>query len=273
MESANVNKNNVNSTYSGNGSATQSSAVPQQNYLGLISHLSEAFPNKELPSYRRGALEGEGVCATFDVGNTNNYLYSLNAQTCIIVTLYNSTNQKGAVIHIENNIQFLIEKAIEDAINQIGNSDGGEITSTLSGGFLLADSIGEPLKNALAKHGINPTWEQWSFSYCTAHCYGVILDLKTGNVQAFDHSVDGYMSFIEPLWKETKNKNKYPDSLTAVEKRLNVFMMRCKEIAILQRYGTFHYVDPENALKTQPNVTQQDINKKQILIHNLDRRY
>jgi len=44
--------------------------------------------------------------------------------------------------------------------------------------------------------------------------------------------LDSYFNFIEPLLKETTNKNKYRALLTAEEKRADVFMVRCKEIAI-----------------------------------------
>lgn len=241
--------------------------------LGSIRHLCDAFPDREDPIYARGAQQGEGVCATYNSNADDNYLYSLNAQSCVIATLYNPANQKGAVIHFDHNISALINEAVKQVIDQIGIPEEGEIEATLSGGiwFMGGVSIGDPLKEVLALHGITPSWDHWSFSPCSEHVYGVVLDLESGNVQVFEHSAGAVDSFMYPLLKETTDLNRAKQSLSAEQKRANAFMNRIKAPAIFETtYGKkLCYADMAHFQRV---VTRTDLNQQRIAIHNLDHK-
>jgi len=50
--------------------------APEKKSLGFINHLADAFPHKQSPSFKRGAMQGEGVCAAFSPHQDDNYLYS-----------------------------------------------------------------------------------------------------------------------------------------------------------------------------------------------------
>ncbi|MFZ4215911.1 hypothetical protein ACOZB2_31690, partial [Pantoea endophytica] len=207
---------------------------PKNEFLGVIHYIQDAFPGKESPCYLRGALQGEGVISSYNSNKDDNYLYSLNAQTCVIATLYNHNNRTGAVIHFDHNISHLIDEAVNTAICELKKNSEGTITSTLSGGvwFMGGDSIGDPVKNSLVKNHIKPSWDQWSFSPCTEHNYGVVLNLENGKVDIFEHSMGLLEQFQTPLLKDAtiyKNDDK-PEY-----KRARDFMTRFKQPAITEK--------------------------------------
>lgn len=88
--------------------------------LGRVGDLREAFPGHVFPDATRGALQGEAVVARFSEA-ADNYLFSLNAQTCVIASLYNSATKMGAVIHFDHNIRALIERSIRDVTRRLGD--------------------------------------------------------------------------------------------------------------------------------------------------------
>ncbi len=57
--------------------------------------------------------------AKFSEG-ADNYLFSLNAQTCVIASLYNPATKVGAVIHFDHNIRPLIERSVRDVTRRLG---------------------------------------------------------------------------------------------------------------------------------------------------------
>ncbi|MGS0744161.1 hypothetical protein ACVBEF_20465 [Glaciimonas sp. GG7] len=251
--------------------ASQNSPAPspETNYLGTIHYLSEAFPHKTSPCYARGAMEGEGVCAAYDINKNNNYLFSLNAQTCVVSTLYNPVNKMGAVIHFDHNIRVIINQTIQTAIELIKDTKGESktIQATLAGGvwFMQGESIGDPIKESLAQHDIHPSWDHWSFSSCTGRSYGVVLDLATGETNIFEHSIDVIDNFQTPLLREAidlRNKNQ---PLSPEQTRADVFMKRVKAPGIAEKYdGKMRFVESN---LNQRLVTENEINQKRIPIH------
>ncbi|WP_148051296.1 hypothetical protein, partial [Pseudomonas brassicacearum] len=87
---------------------------------GRVNDLREAFPGHVFPDVSRGALQGEAVVARFSEAAADNYLFSLNAQTCVIASLYNPTTKAGAVIHFDHNIRALIGRSLRDVTRHLG---------------------------------------------------------------------------------------------------------------------------------------------------------
>lgn len=207
------------------------------------------------------ALQGEGVTATYRDDVAANCLYSLNAQTCVIATLYNPDTQSGAVIHFDHNIAHLIDDAIRTALTHIGLDSESAISATLCGGiwFGAGESVGAPVQDALRRHDISPTWDQWSFSRCTEHNYGVVLDLKRGDVTLFEHPNHVVEHLITPLLIEAHGSRED----RAEHARARAFMTRFKSPAIMQTPQGFAFTQPI-AGKT---VTPETVAEHGISIH------
>lgn len=240
------------------------SQSPKNEFIGVVHYIQDAFPGKVSPCYLRGAMQGEGVISSYNSEKDDNYLYSLNAQTCVIATLYNNDNQAGAVIHFDHNISHLIDDAVNAAISELKANGNGIITSTLSGGvwFRGGDSIGDPVRNSLIKNNIKPSWDQWSFSPCIEHNYGVVLSLENGKVNVFEHSVELVEQFQTPLLKDaTINKN--DDNPGYI--RARDFMTRFNQPAITEKENGPRFVHTT----THRKITDNDINKFRFLIHKI----
>jgi hypothetical protein len=246
-------------------------ARSKRNWLGTIYHLADAFPRREFPSHARGAMQGEGVCASYHAGKNDNYLYSLNAQTCVIATLYNPESRKGAVIHFDRNIRSHIHDAVEAAMRKIGASCGAgneNIEATLSGGiwFMGGKNIGNPVKEELLRHGLRPSWDNWSFSPCGERNYGVVLDLRTGNVQAFEHRVGIVEELQTPLLEDTASAQSQGLLLSPEQQRADAFMKRVEAPAIVEHAdGELRFVKGNQ----RPPMTEE-ISGQRIPIHDLD---
>ena len=237
-------------------------------YLGFVKRLSEAFPNKEPPKFTRGAMQGEGVCATYNASNDDNYLYSLNAQTCIIATLYNSESKRGAVIHFDHNIRGLIDESLDFALGKVSHQSHAQIQSTLSGGvwFMGGGNIGGAVKTALAHRGVEPSWDHWSFAPCMGHNYGAVLDLETGATQVFDHSVDSVSSLLTPLMSDADRLGGRGEPLPPDLARARAFMKRFIAPAIVESGSGLRFVEG-----TRPSpVTASDLGRQRISMHDLD---
>jgi len=181
--------------------------------LGRIGDLREAFPGHVFPDVTRGALQGEAVVARFSEA-ADNYLFSLNAQTCVIASLYNPTTRVGAVIHFDHNIRALIERSVRDVMRRLGGS-AKDVRATLVGGdWLTGTDIGEPVRQVMRKHGLRPTWDHWSYSSCLGNNYGVSLDLRTGVTSVFKTSGSQVERFYIPVLARAKN-NTDPVSMRA----------------------------------------------------------
>lgn len=233
-------------------------------FIGVVHYIQDAFPGKVSPCYLRGAMQGEGVISSYNSKKDDNYLYSLNAQTCVIATLYNHDNRTGAVIHFDHNISHLIDDAVNTTISELKTNGNGTITSTLSGGvwFMSRDSIGDPVRNSLIKNDIKPSWGQWSFSPCIEHNYGVVLNLENGKVDVFEHSLELLEQFQTPLLKYAKI---YKNDDNPEYKRVRDFMTRFKQPTITEKGNGPRFVDTTINKK----ITDNDINKFSFPIHNI----
>lgn len=171
-------------------------------YLGLVRRVAEAFPARSQPVPVRGALQGEGVIARFNPAAADNYLYSLNAQSCVVASLYNPATRQGAVIHFDHNINRLIEETLGTALTRIGveGSDSGIQASLVGGDWLSTGaSIGNPIRAILARRGIQAGWDHWSYSSCLGNIYGVRLDLADGATTVFTTTRSGVQDVLDPL--------------------------------------------------------------------------
>jgi hypothetical protein len=168
--------------------------------LGRVEDLREAFAGHVYPVAKRGALQGEAVVAGFSEAATDPYLFSLNAQTCVIASLYNPTTKTGAVIHFDHNIRALIERSTRDVLSRLGG-DPKDLRVTLVGGDWLTTSadIGGPVRTVMRAHGLHPSWDYWSYSSCFGNTYGVSLDLRSGITSVFktsQHQVQSYYADV-----------------------------------------------------------------------------
>jgi hypothetical protein len=167
--------------------------------LGRVRDLREAFPGHVSPDVTRGALQGEAVVARFSEAAADNYLFSLNAQTCVVASLYNPATRMGAVIHFDHNIRALIERSIREVKQRLGGA-ARNIRATLVGGdWLTGTDIGEPVRLMMRRQGLQPTWDHWSYSSCFGNTYGVALDLRTGVTSVFKTSQDLVERYYTPV--------------------------------------------------------------------------
>lgn len=168
--------------------------------LGRVSDLRMAFPDHANPQLARGALQGEAVVAQFSESAAENYLYSLNAQQCVIASLYNPTTKMGAVIHYDHNVRSLLESSVKEVLNRLGGPMEGVRATLVGGDWLLSGvEIGGPLRKILREQGLRPTWDYWSYSSCLGNIYGVSLDLKTGVTSVFKTSLRQVEDFYRPV--------------------------------------------------------------------------
>ncbi|WP_053155485.1 dermonecrotic toxin domain-containing protein [Pseudomonas sp. Pf153] len=182
--------------------------------LGKVGDLREAFPGHVFPDVSRGALQGEAVVAKFSEAVADNYLFSLNAQTCVIASLYNPATRVGAVIHFDHNIRALIERSIKDVISRLGGS-AREIRVTLAGGdWLTGADIGGRVRSIMRRQGLKPTWDHWSYSSCLGSNYGVSLDLRSGMASVFKTSRSQVERYYIPVLARAK-KSSDPVSVRA----------------------------------------------------------
>ncbi|QKS83150.1 dermonecrotic toxin domain-containing protein [Pseudomonas bijieensis] len=190
--------------------------------LGRVSDLREAFPNHVFPDVSRGALQGEAVVARFSEAAADNYLFSLNAQTCVIASLYNPTTRVGAVIHFDHNIRALIERSVRDVMQRLGGS-GKDIRATLVGGdWLTGVDIGGRVRSAMRRQGLQPTWDHWSYSSCFGNTYGVSLELRSGVTTVFKTSRSQVERYYIPVLARAKK------STDPVSVRARGFMTRLR---------------------------------------------
>lgn len=196
--------------------------------LGRVSDLREAFPGHVFPDVARGALQGEAVVARFSEAAADNYLFSLNAQTCVIASLYNPTTKVGAVIHFDHNIRTLIERSVGDVVQRLGGTVK-DIRATLVGGdWLTGTDIGGRVRSAMRRKGLQPIWDHWSYSSCFGNTYGVALDLRSGVTSVFKTSRNQVERYYIPVLARAKK------SADPVSVRARGFMTRLSSEMLVQ---------------------------------------
>ncbi|MGE8406460.1 MAG: hypothetical protein ACN6QH_05420 [Pseudomonas sp.] len=227
-------------------------------YLGRVSRAAEAFPARTNPLPARGALQGEGVIAGFRAGASDNYLYSLNAQSCVVVTLYNPATRMGAVIHVDHNIRALLENSLDTALVRIGRPSADQLKATLVGGDWLSGGadIGGPLKSILAGKGVTPVWDHWSYSSCFGNNYGVALDLASGATTVFTTTRSAVAEVVDPLLREAT-----AGGTSLIAQRGRRFIARFRQEPLVQRAdGTVRTPSGEVASAAK-------INEQAVMLH------
>lgn len=211
--------------------------------LGHVDNLRSAFPGRVEPVLNRGAMQGEAVIAKFVAGSRDNYLFSLNAQTCVIASMYNPVTKVGAVIHFDHNIRALIERSVKDVMTRLGGS-AKDIRATLVGGdWLTGADIGGSVRDVLRQQGLRPTWDYWSYSSCLGNNYAVSLNLNSGVSTVFKTSA----SQVERLYTPVLQRAGY--ATDPVSKRAKVFMDRFRQKP-LQQDASGAVVDQAGRLAT-----------------------
>jgi hypothetical protein len=167
-------------------------------------------------------LQGEAVVARFSEAVADNYLFSLNAQTCVIASLYNPTTRMGAVIHFDHNIRALIERCLRDVTQRLGGAAQDIRASLVGGDWLTGTDIGGRVRSAMRRQGLQPTWDHWSYSSCFGNTYGVALDLRSGVTSVFKTSRGQVERYYIPVLARAKK------SADPVSVRARGFMRRVR---------------------------------------------
>ena len=169
--------------------------------LGHISQLREITRGNGQPVAERGAFQGEAVVARFNADLADNYLFSLNAQTCVVVSVYNPATKIGAVIHFDHNIQRLIDATVRDVLGRLGVVNAAQpIRTVMAGGdWLTGADIGGPVSAVLRRHKLVPSWEHWSYSSCLGNTYGMTLNLRTGVTSVYKTTQDLVAKLYDPI--------------------------------------------------------------------------
>jgi len=176
-------------------------------FLGRVDDLRMAFPGHVKPLPARGALQGEAVVARFSETAADNYLFSLNAQTCVIASLYNPTTKMGAVIHFDHNIRALIERSIRTVTRHLGGRSEDIRTLLVGGDWLTGADIGGSVRAVMRSQGLRPVWDHWSYSSCFGNIYGVSLDLRSGVTSIFKTSRSLVEHYYVPLLARAKQRS------------------------------------------------------------------
>ncbi|MDR0277092.1 MAG: hypothetical protein LBJ37_04345 [Paucimonas sp.] len=204
-------------------------------YLGQVREVADAFPARTNPLPERGALQGEGLIGRFRQEASDNYLYSLNVESCVVACLYNPATRSGAVIHVDHNIERLIDEALDSAMTGIREAgDEQRIGAVLVGGDWLSTGadIGGPLRAALARRGIHATWDHWSYSSCLGNIYGVRLDLEDGATSVFTTTRSSVQRLLDPVLLDA-----YRGGASEMAGRARRFMERFRHEPLVQRRG------------------------------------
>ncbi|MGE7992410.1 hypothetical protein ACQKPE_15475 [Pseudomonas sp. NPDC089554] len=167
---------------------------------GWVHAANAIFPGRETPSTWRGAMQGEGVHARFQAAGTDNYLFTVNVQSCVGVSLYNAADQVGAVLHIDHNVVRYISPLIRAAVEKVRNgNDAASVSAVMVGGdWLSTASIGGPVRRLLRREGLEPVWKHWSYSSLVgANTYGMTLDLQSGITSVYRTT----QHFVEQLYE------------------------------------------------------------------------
>ncbi|WP_134175750.1 dermonecrotic toxin domain-containing protein [Pseudomonas helmanticensis] len=219
-------------------------------YLGRADNLRSAFPGRAEPVVNRGAMQGEAVVARFSASSRDNYLFSLNAQTCVIASLYNPATKAGAVIHFDHNIRSLIDRTVKDVIGRLGGT-AQDIRSTLVGGdWLTGADIGGSVRQVMKQQGLRPDWDYWSYSSCLGNNYGVTLNLSNGVTTVYKISRAQFERMYLPIWKRAR------DGTDNVSRRFNVFRERFRAKP-LKESAAGTVVDDQNLVATPRMVEEQ----------------
>lgn len=157
------------------------------------------------PDNQRGALQGESVVASFSVNAADNYLFTLNVQTCVAVSLFNPVTKAGAVIHFDHNIKPLIEQAVRAVLGRIRSGAARDVRAVMAGGdWLGGQDIGGPVRAVLRQNGIRPVWDHWSYSSCFGNTYGMTLDLRTGVTRVYTMTGDLVDRVLTPMLRSAQ---------------------------------------------------------------------
>ena len=170
---------------------------------GTLNQVRQISGGSGVPSAERGAFQGEVVIGRHAATATDNYLYTVNAQTCVAVSLYNPATRAGAVLHVDHNIISLIEPAVRRALSEIGAAQGGSgIRAVMAGGDWLGGAdIGGALRSLLRRNGVQAQWQHWSYSSCFGNTYGMTLDLASGVTRVYRTPEALVRRLYEPLLK------------------------------------------------------------------------
>lgn len=197
---------------------------------GRITSPRQVALGEGAPDNLRGALQGEALVARFSEASDDAYLFTLNAQTCVAVSLYNPANKAGAVIHFDHNIKPLIEQTVRDVLGRIRGEGNAALRAVMAGGdWLGGQDIGGPVRAVLRQNGIRPSWQHWSYSSCLGNTYGLTLDLRSGLTRVYSMQGQLVESVLDPLLRAAQH-----GAPGALAERARRFMARVRSEPLYQ---------------------------------------
>lgn len=176
--------------------AQPSVAHPQPVHVGFLhtlAHLEDAMPGKRLPAAANVVLPGETRLSEPVPGYLGCELVSFGKDDRVILTAYNAETGNAALVHVDQNDQEVIDRALADVVEHIeAGNPRARLTASLFGGVWSTSpgDIGVKIRDGLMDRGITPTWYQWSFPTGRDDQHGVVLDLSNGQATVFAHAAE-----------------------------------------------------------------------------------
>lgn len=170
---------------------------------GIVHHLDQVVsPERRL---ERCALKGVQLATgTFDNADPDNTLFAVDARDSVITTLYDPIARKGVVLHLDRSGD--VDQKLRDALAflDVGVAPHNRILANLVGGVWLGAGpcVGDDIARQLRSVLIDLTWDDWSFSSCYEHRYGVALDLAQGRLTVFEHTAAVAATFEAEMWRQ-----------------------------------------------------------------------
>ncbi|MBF0035791.1 RHS repeat-associated core domain-containing protein [Citrobacter freundii] len=162
--------------------------------------ISEVLGEELSAHFERGALEGEGVVSVAGKGD----IYSLNAQSCTIASIYDGRSSAGTILHIPTNDATYIDEAIDTALSEMGSEAGPHMRVQLVGSdWPSSRPIGVAVEESVRARGMSAEWHHWSLP-CWGHSYGAKLDLSSGVLTVFSHDGADLSEFMKPLQQRVR---------------------------------------------------------------------
>ncbi|MFK3773642.1 dermonecrotic toxin domain-containing protein [Pseudomonas sp. NPDC089406] len=170
---------------------------------GTLTQARQITNGEGAPSQIRGALQGEAVVARY-AGAADDYLYTVNAQSCVAVSLYNPATRAGAVLHVDHNVRSLIEPALRQVLTEIGAvQNGAGVRAVMAGGDWLGGvDVGGVVRTLLRRQGIQASWQHWSFSSCFGGSYGMTLNLGSGVTRVYRTPARLVEQVLDPIMRQ-----------------------------------------------------------------------
>ncbi|MFK0086328.1 hypothetical protein ACIQUS_03430 [Pseudomonas sp. NPDC090755] len=151
-----------------------------------LAQLRRQMPDGQSPHLSRAVLQGEALVANWVEGGQN-FLYTINLQSCVGVALHNPVTRATALLHVDVTQPGLVRNALSRTLDRIrGDQPASAIESVLVGSDwpTLSRSSGTAVFQQLQGLGMTPVWRYYS-TLCFECNYGMSINMTTGAVNIF----------------------------------------------------------------------------------------